>query len=259
MIHSCKWENQENQKKQKQQDNQEDLLGQSASDLGLFFFVLFLFAILHAPREGCRPKKKEKQEDLLGQSASDIGLFFCFVFFWFLFAILHAPREGCRELSLVICLQFCMPQGKDAESWVLSFVCSFTCPKGRMQRVESCHLFAVLHAPRQRCRELSLVICLQFYMPQGKDAESWVLSFSCFLVSQCICQNRECAKRSAKSALWWSPVLKKDTDIHQQPPKVLGKWRNLKKNHAGRTSIMISRQQFSLVFLWCIAWLRYSL
>ena len=29
-----------------------------------------------------------------------------------------------------------------------------------MQRVESCHLFAVLHAPRQRCRELSLVICL---------------------------------------------------------------------------------------------------
>ena len=59
------------------------------------------------------PQKKENQEVLLGQSASDIGLlFFC----WFLFAILHAPREGCRELSLVICLQFCMPQGKDAES-----------------------------------------------------------------------------------------------------------------------------------------------
>ena len=29
-----------------------------------------------------------------------------------------------------------------------------------MQRVESCHLFAVLHAPREGCRELSLVICL---------------------------------------------------------------------------------------------------
>ena len=44
-------------------------------------------------------------------------------------------------------------------------------------------------------------------MPQGKDAESWVLSFACFLVSQCICQKTECAKRSAKSTLWWSPVL----------------------------------------------------
>ena len=42
----------------------------------------------------------------------------------------------------------------------LVFVCNFACPKGRMQRVESCHVFAVLHAPRQRCRELSLVICL---------------------------------------------------------------------------------------------------
>ena len=60
-------------------------------------------------------KTKKNQEDLLGLSASDIGL----VFFCFLFAILHAPREGCRELSRVICLQFCMPQGKDAESWVL--------------------------------------------------------------------------------------------------------------------------------------------
>ena len=29
-----------------------------------------------------------------------------------------------------------------------------------MQRVESCHLFAVLHAPREGCRELSLVVCL---------------------------------------------------------------------------------------------------
>ena len=47
--------------------------------------------------------------------------------------------------------------------------------------------------------------CFQFCMPQGKDAESWVLSFACFLVSQCICQNRECEKRSAKSARWWSP------------------------------------------------------
>ena len=52
------------------------------------------------------------------------------------------------------------------------FVCSFACPKGRMQRVDSCHLFAVLHAPREGCRELTLVICLQFCMPQGKDAES---------------------------------------------------------------------------------------
>ena len=43
-----------------------------------------------------------------------------------------------------LCLQFCMPQGKDAESWVLSFVCSFACPKGRMQRVESCHLLVFL-------------------------------------------------------------------------------------------------------------------
>ena len=39
------------------------------------------------------------------------------------------------------CLQFCMP------------------PK-KMQRVESCHVLAVLHAPRQKCRELILVICL---------------------------------------------------------------------------------------------------
>ena len=29
-----------------------------------------------------------------------------------------------------------------------------------MQRVESCHSFAVMHAPREGCRELSLVICL---------------------------------------------------------------------------------------------------
>ena len=92
-------------------------------------------------------KKQENQEDLLGQSASDI-VFFCF----------------------------------------LVFVLNFACPKGRMQRVESCHLFAVLHAPREGCRELSLVICL-------------------FLVSLCICQNREYAKRNAKSARWWSPVL----------------------------------------------------
>ena len=41
-----------------------------------------------------------------------------------------------------------------------------------MQRVESCHLFAVLHAPSEGCRELSFVICLQFCMPQVKDAES---------------------------------------------------------------------------------------
>ena len=70
------------------------------------------------------PQKQENQEDLLGQSASDIGLFFVFFFVF------------------------------------LVFVCNFACPKGRMQRVESCHVFAVLHAPRQRCRELSLVICL---------------------------------------------------------------------------------------------------
>ena len=42
------------------------------------------------------------------------------------------------------CLQFCMPQGKDAESWILSCVCSFACPKAKMQRVESCHLLAFL-------------------------------------------------------------------------------------------------------------------
>ena len=65
-------------------------------------------------------------------------------------------------------------------------------------------LFAILHAPREGCRELNLVMCLQFCMPQGKDAESWVLSFACFLVNQCICQNRECAKRNAKP-----PVLLK--------------------------------------------------
>ena len=65
-----------------------------------------------------------------------------------------------RVVFFCFCLQFCMPQGKDAGSWVLSLVCSFACPKGRMQRVESCHLFAVLHAPREGCRELSLVICL---------------------------------------------------------------------------------------------------
>ena len=67
-----------------------------------------------------KQENQENQEDLLGQSASDIGLFFCFLcfflFFWFLLAILHAPREGRRELNLVMCLQFCMPQGKDAES-----------------------------------------------------------------------------------------------------------------------------------------------
>ena len=50
--------------------------------------------------------------------------------------------------------------------------------------------FLVLHAPREGCRELSLVICF-------------------FLASQYICQNRECAKRSAKSTLSQSPVLKK--------------------------------------------------
>ena len=48
-----------------------------------------------------KQKKQENQEDLLGQSASDIGLFFV-------------------------------------------FVCSFACPKGRMQRVESCHLLVFL-------------------------------------------------------------------------------------------------------------------
>ena len=65
-----------------------------------------------------------------------IGWDIVLLFFLFLFAVLHAPREGCKELSLVICLQFCMPQGK-------------------MQRVESCHLFAVLHAPREGCRDES--------------------------------------------------------------------------------------------------------
>ena len=45
------------------------------------------------------------------------------------FAVLHAPREGCREMSLVT---------------ILSFVCSFACPKGRMQRVESCHVLVFL-------------------------------------------------------------------------------------------------------------------
>ena len=64
------------------------------------------------------------------------------------------------------------PRRQSASDIFFVFVCSSACPKGRMQRVESCHLFAVLHAPRQRCRELSLVICLQFCMPQGKDAES---------------------------------------------------------------------------------------
>ena len=45
-------------------------------------------------------------------------------------------------------------------------------------------------------------------MPQGKDAECWVLSFVFLLASQCICQNRECVKRSAKSALSQPPVLR---------------------------------------------------
>ena len=62
-------------------------------------------------------------------------------------------------------------------------------------------LFFVFQAPREGCRELSL------FMPQGKDAESWVLSFVFLLASQCICQNRECVKRSAKahshSPLFW--------------------------------------------------------
>ena len=132
MIHSCKNEKTEKTKKNKKAQKKQE-----------------------KERNQKKQKKQENQEDLLGQSASDIGLllFLWFLFFWFLSAVLHAPREGCRELSLVICLQFCMPQ--------------------------------------------------------GKDAESWVLSFACFLVSQCICQNRECAKRNAKSALWWFPVLKK--------------------------------------------------
>ena len=57
--------------------------------------------------------------------------------------------------------------------WVLwpTLFFSFARPKGRMQRVESCHLF--------------------------------------FLASQCKCQKRECAKRSAESTLSQSPVLKK--------------------------------------------------
>ena len=49
-------------------------------------------------------KKIENQEDLMGQSASDI-VFFVFV-----------CSFACSNGSLVICLQFCMPQGKDAES-----------------------------------------------------------------------------------------------------------------------------------------------
>ena len=62
-------------------------------------------------------------------------------------------------------------------------------------------VFGFFQAPREGCRELSL------FMPQGKDAESWVLSFVFLLASQCICQNRECIKRSAKSELSQSPVL----------------------------------------------------
>ena len=53
-------------------------------------------------------ENQENQENLLGQSPCDIGLFFVF----------HAPREWCRELNLF------MPQGKHAESWVLSLVFS---------------------------------------------------------------------------------------------------------------------------------------
>ena len=61
--------------------------------------------------------------------------------------------------------------------------------------------FWFFQAPREGCRELSL------FMPQGKDAESWVLSFVFLLASQCICQNGEYVKRSAKSALSQPPVL----------------------------------------------------
>ena len=52
-----------------------------------------------------KQENQENQEDLLGQSASDIGLFL-----------------------------------------LLVFVCSFACPKAKMQRVESCHLLVFLSA-----------------------------------------------------------------------------------------------------------------
>ena len=55
--------------------------------------------------------------------------------------------------------------------------------------------FGFLVSPREGCRELSLVIYF-------------------FLASQCICQKRECVKRSAKSALSQPPVLEKNVCIY---------------------------------------------
>ena len=60
--------------------------------------------------------------------------------------------------------------------------------------------------------QLPLLIISQCRKERTGDVLSFV--FSC----QCICQNRECAKRSAKSALWWSPVLKRNAErktIHE--------------------------------------------
>ena len=118
----------------------------------------------------------------------------------------------------------------------LVFVCNFARPKGRMQRVESCHLFAVLHAPRQRkiqrvesCHlfavlhaprqryiELSLVICL----------------FSCqsmHMSKQRMCKE-ECKKRTLAIPCSENPPpddhfpLNHLFDEHVQLQRVMSSW-----------------------------------
>ena len=77
-------------------------------------------------------KKKQRFLETVGIGGmSLVFLFFCFffVFFGFFFFCFFC---------FVFFGGFFRPQGKDAESWV------FSCPKGRMQRVESCHLFFFL-------------------------------------------------------------------------------------------------------------------
>ena len=75
--------------------------------------------------------KKKKQRFLETVGIGGMSLFFFFFFFFLLF---------CFFFVFLFFFGFFRPQGKDAESWV------FSCPKGRMQRVESCHLFFFLPA-----------------------------------------------------------------------------------------------------------------
>ena len=54
-------QNEKTKKKQENQENQEDLLGQSASDIGLFFCFCFLFVFLVFVCNFACPQKKNAE------------------------------------------------------------------------------------------------------------------------------------------------------------------------------------------------------